>query len=93
MTNHTPTPWRHVLLDVDTSEVVGSDNSTVCSNEEYYPHSVSEEDMKFIVRACNAHDDLLAALERARDNLLLWTDTKHGAIVQIDAVLFKAGVK
>lgn len=65
--NHTPTPWRlgngrNIVSDTPVPEVCGSD-----AVEYYGGHLVAEslaaENAKFIVRACNSHDALVAALQ------------------------------
>lgn len=54
-------PWKYESNDAD-GLVIDSNNLVVCNNKNYYPQAVLMQDMQFIVRACNAHDDLVAAL-------------------------------
>lgn len=59
---HTPTPWR-----------VGDAGATVFAPKSHSPLMVAQrlkrDDAAFIVRACNAHDALVEALELAQDEL------------------------
>lgn len=63
-TKHTPTPWR---LSVCAGLVIANDGQRVANT--HFVGSVPSETERaiaaLIVRACNAHDDLLAALEAA----------------------------
>ena len=75
MTEATPRPWKmedteRGIHNVDEFmfHVVGPDFETnyehlVLDNENYYPHDVSRANAALIVRAVNAHDGLIAALE------------------------------
>ena len=75
-TQHTPTPWK-VLQAGDPSGVprVTSDKggvAVICVNRymgEKGPSAEESANAAFIVRACNAHDELVAALRE-----LLWTE-------------------
>jgi hypothetical protein len=58
MSKHTPTPWKHVHYD-ETFFTIETMDGNVQTAEAY-----SEEDAAFIVQACNAHDDLVAALQK-----------------------------
>lgn len=103
MSVHTLTPW---VAEVDTS-----DNALCIHNRSddgkagYYiarmigGYSAEKADADFIVRACNVHDELVAALRTARDSLneirihcirTPWHETGP-AIAQVDAALAKAG--
>ena len=61
MNKHTPTPWKvdgnSDVFSGDPSK--GTRKDIACIQSDNYA-----EDAEFIVRACNAHDDLLEALER-----------------------------
>lgn len=52
-TNHTPTPWRVNTFNGDRQEVLDANGNNACV----------KANAAFIVRACNAHDELVAALE------------------------------
>jgi len=72
-TQHTPTPWK-VLQAGDPSGVprVTSDKggvAVICVNRymgEKGPSAEESANAAFIVRACNAHDELVAALTLAK---------------------------
>lgn len=80
MTTHTPGPWRIgqqgfdnggfpetvIVADAAGGKVVAP---CVCLHFEHYPE-MREANAGFIVRACNAHYDLLAACEA----LVSWAD-------------------
>jgi hypothetical protein len=55
---HTPTPWRFVPWHVaeGPSEVRAPEGWLLCTTS-------GDADAEFITIACNAHDDLVAALE------------------------------
>jgi hypothetical protein len=57
---HTPTPWR----------ASSSDPKAIRRKTRFIGATEREEDTAFIVRAVNAHDDLVAALKEARDALV-----------------------
>ena len=64
-TKHTPLPWTaevHHIVSRDTDGIArNNDNSSVA-----VAHGPDKEsNAAFIVRACNAHDELVAALESA----------------------------
>lgn len=63
MTNkHTPTPW--VLEDRrKRGEGFSIKSPTAHYSSCLVAHYIGENDANFIVRACNAHDDLVAALK------------------------------
>ena len=71
MSKHTPVPWRAVPTSVKGSGTSLMD--VVSDGAEFSPsHVASEilpEDAEFIVRACNAHDELLEALEICQNYL------------------------
>lgn len=98
---HTKTPWRigkstqmgAVVADEPVPEIGGSD----CVD--YYgghliAESIAPRNAEFIVRACNAHDQLVAALRDARARLVSYasiTNDRHPALASIDAALTAAG--
>ena len=61
-TQHTPTPWTYGNGNITHGLVIYEpDSGKMVLHDAVY---LSEEDAEFIVRACNAYDDLLEALER-----------------------------
>ena len=68
-TKHTPLPWK------TTKPGHGQKTKYLCvqigPNENYSTLELEPEDAKFIVRAVNSHDALVAALEEARLTLAL----------------------
>jgi hypothetical protein len=76
---HTPTPWK-----VDGASVRGA------SGEWLFDEWFVPANAEFIVRAVNAHDDLVAALKEARAGIWSGCDTVR-SIAKIDAALAKAG--
>jgi len=53
-------PWK--FIPGRDAEIVDVNNEMICSDESYYPTAPSQDQMEFIVLACNAHDDLVKAL-------------------------------
>lgn len=84
---HTPTPWNEPTNYAGRFEI-GTDRRIAIVD--------TLEDAKFIRAACNAHDDLMAALRSARKNFWIvreyakGVDVQH-AIEEIDTALAKAG--
>ena len=83
-TNRTPGPWRHHTV---RNFIVGA--AKPHEHEDDGPDIAklsgmnSRTDGPFIVRACNAHDDLVAALERASwalDHITSWTAVPEAVI-------------
>lgn len=66
---HTPTPW---LSKTDTVET--PDGLVIC-DVRHAGTWITEANAKFIVCACNAHDDLLAACEWIADFVLTARDS------------------
>lgn len=70
MAEHTPGPWVH---DAVTGSIHDSDNRFVAVTWAPNPDGVptnfpdAQANADYICRACNAHDDLLAACEAIRD--------------------------
>lgn len=59
MTSHTPTPWT----ESNYSDIRGADNFLVgMTNPIGAFAELSKENRAFIIRACNSHDEALAAL-------------------------------
>ncbi|MBZ9659735.1 hypothetical protein LB523_11835 [Mesorhizobium sp. ESP-6-4] len=98
---HTPTPWvfspgRHThdciihAADADDSEygyILPDKGGVVGSSEWIW---LSDEDGEFIVRAVNAHDALVAALEMARASIAGEWGEDHPEVKEIDAALARA---
>lgn len=77
---HTPLPWGYREHEepannghdddyIYTYWIVDKKGNHVISNISDF-QIMNEEDLKFIVTACNAHDDLVAALEATRPTLV-----------------------
>lgn len=66
---HTPTPWV-LEKSKDRSDYVIRDakGNAIFGSAPYYPW-VSEEDFPFIVRAVNAHDNMLKALHFVKNSI------------------------
>lgn len=87
--SHTPTPW---IIDIDGRNIIGQGNG--------YPvvgKVKRERDAAFVVKAVNAHEDLVKALQEARAQITYLhekfakTGTGEATITKIDAALAKAG--
>lgn len=65
-TKQTPTPWRVEKNDQGANFIRG-DNGDGVALANCIP--ASSTNAAFIVRACNAHDDLLASLKEISDEL------------------------
>jgi len=65
---HTPGPWR---IDAPAgSVIIGPDEIDVAltfAGSGFRELETDEANAEFIVRACNSHDELLAALQRVAD--------------------------
>ena len=59
---HTSTPWQ--VSNFDAHQILGREGNVPVQICEYVGRL---SDAEFIVRACNAHDDLLAALQSLTD--------------------------
>lgn len=73
-TNHTPTPWE--IREHNYGNVRGAHGLFMVGNnapiaDGIYGRNISEADANadFIVKACNAHDDLVAVLEKITDEM------------------------
>jgi hypothetical protein len=74
---HTPTPWH---ID-EHGDIRCENDSVICDLAGY---SDAKENAEFIVRACNAHDDLVAITKAAK---AFFPGSWHS---DIDAALAKA---
>lgn len=102
-TAHTATPWQ--VNDNDSFQICDADGEVRGCAPIAFMHSAPRAEKianaKFIVRACNAHDDLVKALQAARDALrdchpamrhFPETTLNHAnAIAAVSAALAKAG--
>ena len=71
---HTPGPWKHIRgrlrprFSTTINEIQDSQGNPIVNwqgfDDSNRPKGVHAANARFIVRACNAHEDLLAALER-----------------------------
>lgn len=59
----TPSPWK--IDDCDFGNIVAGTRFIARLGDEFDLDDQAEADAAFVVRACNAHDDLLAAAEEA----------------------------
>jgi hypothetical protein len=64
---HTPTPWRY---GSPADAIVAGERESNAQDVMYYggtlvAESVDHSDREFIIRACNAHEQLVKALEYA----------------------------
>ena len=60
MSEHTPTPW-----EIRDDAIIGADGSHVIPYLIDLGVENPEEDARFIVQACNSHDELLEAAKGA----------------------------
>lgn len=77
---HTATPWQQ-----DEDWIVSGDGNPVAA-----AHMNAEANAAFIVRACNAHDDLVRALRHAVEAFEADND-KSWYVAEARAALAKAG--
>lgn len=61
MSEHTPLPWVSVSDQAGLHDILTSDQKDIVAVE------VCVDDAAFICRACNAHAELVAALEEAQE--------------------------
>lgn len=90
-TAHTPTPWAYMVIENKYHE----DNKTIVTVATVYKdrqaiarcHSV--EDAAFIVKACNAHDELVEVLKSYRDEVLdgVCGQASHDRVMQINETI------
>ena len=88
--NHTPTPWT--FIKSKTSGLMHVESSIDAVQSGVHISSVTnKENAEFIVTACNAHEDLVKALELAQT--YLEDNAPHSALHVIKQAVAKAGVK
>lgn len=98
---HTPTPWIEQEMPPRCNDRITADDgegTTICE----LPYGL-DANTAFIVRACNTHDDLVAALKEAQDQILTnracagrkqsneRVNMTSAALLQIERALAKAG--
>lgn len=82
MSSHTPTPWA---LDKDGCIFAGGNRFDMLKlytgwvEEAWLGDAEALANAEFIVRACNGHADLVAALENFLDNPRMLTETERVA--------------
>jgi len=67
---HTPTPWEVGDLDHNGQRIVRGEHIEICTCWHHCVGSIEREmeaNAAFIVRAVNAHEELVAALRETRD--------------------------
>ena len=68
-TKHTPTPWLFNDCSPEANggdpsyEILDSKGISFVSDEDYYNCAPDKQTAAFIVRACNAHDELVSCAE------------------------------
>lgn len=78
-TNHTPTPLEAKRLDAAHAVIYGADGMMLAKMA---GHETAFERAEEIVTACNAHDDLVAALRRVLED---YSEHARGCPCQICA--------
>jgi hypothetical protein len=91
-TSHTPTPWIVNGKSIEYGEGLSGGLVAACV-EDVFGNSIDDADMAHIVRCVNAHDDLVAALQRAQMAILGYAhrnDIIQAALDATDCALAKA---
>lgn len=102
MSEHTPVPWRtagsgpatpHFALSVRTV-AGGIAEGTICR---IWQRAEAKANAEFIVRACNAHDDMLEALIEViktaeNPDMPWWIDNSNGCTIGFDLAKIKAAI-
>lgn len=91
---HTGAPWRAQIAErsdgeVTVAHITSADGIAIA---QMAMHDNVRANAAFIVRACNAHEELVKALRAANEKL--WKEgftTADETIAQIEAALSKAG--
>jgi len=86
-TAHTATPYR--LFGKQGTAIWASEKIVAQINEPRVNHKLARANAEFIVRACNAHDDLVKALQGLLNALP--SATTHPAIKEARDALAKTG--
>jgi hypothetical protein len=91
--SHTPTPWKlehYGIGDSETQIVSYAENKGTKIIARLAPHGdfeKRESDAAFIVRAVNAHDELIAALKQARESYVYRTRHENKVVGEGDTLL------
>jgi predicted FMN-binding regulatory protein PaiB len=89
----TPTPWEYQQVHKEGYfKIIRDDGEDVYK----IANGLSHEDAEFIVRACNAHDDLVKALQELYNQGFdlgdsYYRDENERVLKQAEAALAKAG--
>lgn len=94
MSDHTPTPWKY-QRQIESDFISGRNHPTypIYTNGGKFGNPAeakSEADAEFIVRACNSHDDLLAACSEAVEILSVYLPESLPTLKAIKAAVDKA---
>ena len=87
---HSPTPWHiphgmeYTLVDRE-----GRNITNILSGPDYSP-TEAISDARFIIQACNAHEDLLAALEELLEWEISMAGLGHPRLDKARAAIAKA---
>ena len=81
---HTPLPFR-VQLSMGDVCIVGGDDKIIATEP-----LLKSSDAQFIVTACNAHYDLVEALESILNELAVQGDLSCGTAIEAEQALRKA---
>ena len=98
---HTPTPWFAVIdstedgnppiWSIQTSEEIPDEEDNTIAGI-WGTEEIDAANAAFIVRACNAHDDLVTAAERIIETMngRVHSNGALGALMQLNKALAKA---
>lgn len=91
-TKHTPTPYFAEQDAVFSRERMHGDYAhRVASCGSVHGDPMNYADAAFIVRACNAHDDLVKALRNTAEALAHCMGDNYAIVIEARAALAKAG--
>lgn len=101
MSKHTPTPWNFGTTAPHQRIILGGDNRRYICNVQIHQtpraNGLLDEDEReanaaFIVRACNAHDELLAVCKEIEDASVYWSeyDVPLGILHRLRAAIANA---
>lgn len=86
MSTHSPLPWTHSGIHI-ASLSLGRDVLVASARYSSATFDEARANAEFIVRACNAHDDLLAACKKVVEH---FGDPACGALFGLRAAIAKA---
>lgn len=79
MTKHTPTPLSLPIFKEDVYDIHMYSHTVIYDDDKYEIARMNDPDFAaFIVRACNAHDDLIAALHAMMEYLEELEESGYG---------------